>query len=65
MCSLLPKLAWITAVLLIEKEHHTSKKIQLLKRVIFLINIHKKSWNNKHILSMFDKAHFEQETLFF
>lgn len=35
-----------------------------LKGVILLINIHKTSRNNKLVMSIFDKAHFQQESIF-
>lgn len=51
-------------LLLVEKETHTSVKIHRLKGVLLFINIHKKSWNHKRLLSIFDKAYFEQESVF-
>lgn len=43
---------------------YLSVKLYCLKGVIFLINIHKTSWNNRLLLSIFDKAYFEQESVF-
>lgn len=49
--------------LLLEKETRTSLwKFIVWKGLILFINIHKKSWNNKLLLSIFDKAYFEQDS---